>query len=78
MSGVLEPSLPDHNLYFMCIKRIHEVKKGPFHEHSSQLYSIATGVPNWGKVNGGLFKMYEVCFSFHILFCLREKNVNSF
>lgn len=43
----------------MCIKRIHEVKKGPFHEHSSQLYSIATGVPNWGKVNGGLFKMYE-------------------
>ncbi|KAJ7246605.1 hypothetical protein B0H12DRAFT_1235533 [Mycena haematopus] len=35
------------------------VKHGPFHEHSSQLYSIATGVPNWSKVNSGLFKMYE-------------------
>lgn len=40
--------------------RIHKVKYGPFHEHSSQLYSIATGVPNWAKVNSGLFKMYEV------------------
>lgn len=40
--------------------RIHEVKRGPFHEHSSQLYSIATGVATWKKVNSGLFKMYEV------------------
>jgi hypothetical protein len=40
--------------------RIYEVKRGPFHEHSSQLYSIATGVTSWKKVNSGLFKMYEV------------------
>jgi len=40
--------------------RIHDVKRGPFFEHSSQLFSIATGVPNWTKVNSGLFKMYRV------------------
>lgn len=45
----------------MQIMRIHEFKHGPFHEHSSQLYSIAVGVQNWGKVNSGLFKMYQVC-----------------
>jgi serine/threonine-protein phosphatase 2A activator len=61
VSAVLHPPLPDTNLYFMSIMRIHQVKHGPFHEHSSQLHSIATGVPNWGKVNSGLFKMYEVC-----------------
>jgi serine/threonine-protein phosphatase 2A activator len=56
---VLHPPLPPSNLYFMSITRINEVKHGPFHEHSSQLHSIALGVPNWGKVNSGLFKMYE-------------------
>ena len=60
VSAVLRTPLPPSNLYFMSIMRIHEVKKGPFHEHSSQLHSIAVGVPNWGKVNSGLFKMYEV------------------
>ncbi|KAJ4467737.1 hypothetical protein C8J55DRAFT_525722 [Lentinula edodes] len=59
VSAVLHPPLPPTNLYFMSIMRIHEVKQGPFHEHSSQLHSIALGVPNWGKVNSGLFKMYE-------------------
>ncbi|KAJ7682242.1 hypothetical protein DFH06DRAFT_1278028 [Mycena polygramma] len=59
VSAVLRPPLPASNLYFMSIMRIHQVKHGPFHEHSSQLHSIATGVPNWGKVNSGLFKMYE-------------------
>ncbi|KAJ7118562.1 hypothetical protein C8R43DRAFT_95208 [Mycena crocata] len=59
VSAVLHPPLPDTNLYFMSIMRIHQVKHGPFHEHSSQLHSIATGVANWGKVNSGLFKMYE-------------------
>ncbi|KAF8725239.1 hypothetical protein AX14_008211 [Amanita brunnescens Koide BX004] len=59
VSSVLEPPLPLTNLYFISIMRIHKVKYGPFHEHSSQLYSIATGVPNWAKVNSGLFKMYE-------------------
>ncbi|GBE90054.1 Serine/threonine-protein phosphatase 2A activator 1 [Sparassis crispa] len=59
VSAVLRPPLPLTNLYFMSIMRIHEVKHGPFHEHSSQLYSIATGVASWSKVNSGLFKMYE-------------------
>ncbi|KAJ7595266.1 hypothetical protein C8J56DRAFT_852365 [Mycena floridula] len=59
VSAVLAPSLPPTNLYFMSIRRIHQVKQGPFHEHSSQLHSIATGVPHWAKVNSGLFKMYE-------------------
>ncbi|KAF9554569.1 Phosphotyrosyl phosphatase activator [Agrocybe pediades] len=59
VSSVLHPPLPPTNLYFMAIMRIHDVKIGPFFEHSSQLYSIASGVPNWGKVNSGLFKMYE-------------------
>ncbi|KXN91754.1 Serine/threonine-protein phosphatase 2A activator 1 [Leucoagaricus sp. SymC.cos] len=58
-SAVLHPPLPSTNLYFLAITRIHNVKRGPFFEHSSQLYSIATGVPTWAKVNSGLFKMYR-------------------
>jgi serine/threonine-protein phosphatase 2A activator len=42
-SAILHPSLPPTNLSIM---RIHEVKRGSFQEHSSQLYSIATGVTN--------------------------------
>jgi serine/threonine-protein phosphatase 2A activator len=60
VSAVVHPPLPSTNLYFMAIMRILDVKTGPFHEHSSQLHSIAVGVPNWGKVNSGLFKMYQV------------------
>jgi len=60
VSAILRPILPQDNLYSMCVNRIHQVKHGPFHEHSSQLYAIATGVPNWAKVNSGLLKMYEV------------------
>ncbi|KAL4074734.1 hypothetical protein V8B97DRAFT_1868004 [Scleroderma yunnanense] len=59
VSAILRLPLPLDNLYFLCITRIHQVKHGPFHEHSSQLYAIATGVPNWSKVNSGLLKMYE-------------------
>lgn len=51
----------------MSIQRIHQVKHGPFHEHSSQLHSIAVGVPNWNKVNTGLFKMYEVLYLLMLL-----------
>lgn len=61
VNAVLHPPLPPTNLYFLSIMRIHEVKHGPFHEHSSQLYSIAVGVASWYKVNIGLFKMFEVC-----------------
>ncbi|KAG6816667.1 hypothetical protein H0H87_004027 [Tephrocybe sp. NHM501043] len=57
--AALQPELQPTNLYFMMITRIRQVKLGPFHEHSSQLHSIAVGVPNWRKVNSGLFKMYE-------------------
>ncbi len=60
VSSILSPPLPPTNFYFLAIMRIHDVKFGPFHEHSSQLHSIAAGVPNWGKVNSGLFKMFEV------------------
>ncbi|KAI0833849.1 Phosphotyrosyl phosphatase activator [Trametes gibbosa] len=59
VSAVLRNPLPPTNLYFMSIMRILQVKSGPFHEHSSQLYSIATGVQYWSKVHSGLFKMYE-------------------
>ncbi|KAH9838735.1 Phosphotyrosyl phosphatase activator [Rhodofomes roseus] len=59
VNAILHPPLPPTNLYFMSIMRIHEVKHGPFHEHSSQLHSIAVGVVSWSKVNSGLFKMYE-------------------
>ncbi|KAF8885873.1 hypothetical protein CPB84DRAFT_1837853 [Gymnopilus junonius] len=52
VSSVLSPPLSRTNLYFMAVMRIFDVKYGPFHEHSSQLYSIASGVPNWGKVLG--------------------------
>jgi serine/threonine-protein phosphatase 2A activator len=60
VSAAIHPPLPPTNLYFMAISRINEVKQGPFHEHSSQLHSIAVGVASWNKVNSGLFKMYEV------------------
>jgi len=45
-------------LFFGCIEFINNVKTGPFHEHSNQLYNIS-GVPTWTKMNSGLIKMYE-------------------
>lgn len=64
-----------HNEYMFisCIKYIKEVKKGPFAEHSNQLWSISA-VGSWSKINQGLIKMYkkEVLGKFpvvqHILF----------
>jgi serine/threonine-protein phosphatase 2A activator len=35
------------------------VKKGSLHETSPMLNDVS-GVPNWGKVNGGMVKMYQV------------------
>jgi serine/threonine-protein phosphatase 2A activator len=58
---------PSKNLYALLISRIHAVKRGPFHEHSSQLYSIALGVKGWGKVNSGLIKMFEVGLVFFFI-----------
>lgn len=44
-------------LFFGAVAFIHEMKRGPFHEHSPMLYDISA-VPNWNKVNIGLIKMY--------------------
>ncbi|GJQ84146.1 putative PPIases [Trypoxylus dichotomus] len=49
-----------HEYMFLgCIQYINSVKKGPFAEHSNQLWGIS-GVANWAKINGGLIKMYKV------------------
>ncbi|KAK9685171.1 Phosphotyrosyl phosphate activator (PTPA) protein [Popillia japonica] len=49
-----------HDYMFLgCIKYINSVKKGPFAEHSNQLWGIS-GVASWSKINGGLIKMYKV------------------
>ncbi|KAG8905279.1 Serine/threonine-protein phosphatase 2A activator 1 [Tulasnella sp. 417] len=55
----LNTPLDETTLYYQAVNRIHKLKTGPFNEHSSQLHSIATGVPTWWKVNNGLFRMYE-------------------
>ncbi|CAH1643259.1 unnamed protein product [Spodoptera littoralis] len=49
-----------HNdyMFISCIKHIKEVKKGPFAEHSNQLWSISA-VGSWSKINQGLIKMYK-------------------
>lgn len=60
-------------MFLSCIKHIKEVKKGPFAEHSNQLWSISA-VGSWSKINQGLIKMYkkEVLAKFpvvqHVLF----------
>jgi serine/threonine-protein phosphatase 2A activator len=55
-------------MFLGCIQHIHKVKRGPFAEHSNQLYNIS-GVPTWSKVNSGLIKMYkaEVLSKFPII-----------
>jgi serine/threonine-protein phosphatase 2A activator len=50
---------PFANLYTTSIARIHSLKRGPFNEHSPILYDIATTVPNWVKVHGGMMKMWQ-------------------
>jgi serine/threonine-protein phosphatase 2A activator len=36
-----------------------QVKKGSLHETSPMLNDVSS-VPNWGKVNSGMIKMYQV------------------
>lgn len=48
----------DEYMFLSCIKYIKEVKKGPFAEHSNQLWSISA-VGSWAKINQGLIKMYK-------------------
>lgn len=44
-------------MFYTAVDFIHQVKKGPFAEHSNQLWNIS-GVQDWAKINNGLFKMY--------------------
>lgn len=46
-------------MFLSCIEYINQVKKGPFAEHSNQLWSIS-GVGSWQKINAGLIRMYKV------------------
>ncbi len=39
------------NFYFAAIGFIHDVKTGPFHEHSPMLYDISGVRGGWGKIN---------------------------
>ncbi|KAJ2233324.1 Serine/threonine-protein phosphatase 2A activator [Coemansia sp. RSA 1286] len=48
----------DDYLYLRGIRFVMAMKRGPFFEHSRQLYDIS-GVPRWEKVNQGLRKMYS-------------------
>ena len=63
----------DRFMFLSAIQYIHQVKRGPFAEHSNQLWNISA-VENWSKINRGLFKMYcdEVLHKFpivqHLLF----------
>eukprot|EP00794_Sanderia_malayensis_P007815 gene7815-8661_t len=45
-------------MFLGCIKHINATKHGPFAEHSNTLWGISS-IPNWGKVNSGLIKMYK-------------------
>lgn len=69
---VVEQNKSEYML-FGCIDYILQVKTGPFHEHSNQLWNIS-GVETWTKVNSGLIKMYkgEIISKFpiiqHVLF----------
>ena len=47
------------NMYFGAIGFIHDVKKGPFWEHSPMLYDISGVRAGWGKINKGMIKMYN-------------------
>ena len=72
-------------LYIDAIRFIHQVKTGPFAEHSPILNDIAN-VPTWSKVNLGLMKMYQVevigkfpimqHFYFGSLIVFKESNKN--
>lgn len=49
----------EKNMYFDAIGFIHDVKKGPFWEHSPMLYDISGVQAGWGKINKGMIKMYN-------------------
>jgi serine/threonine-protein phosphatase 2A activator len=47
------------NMYFSAIQFIHDVKRGPFWEHSPVLYDISGIKDGWGKINKGMLKMWN-------------------
>nr|ABK24372.1 unknown [Picea sitchensis] len=48
----------DEYLYLSCVAFVKKVKKGHLAEHSPMIDDISA-VPNWGKVNSGMLKMYK-------------------
>ena len=62
-ADVAKPTAVDRerkrNMYFGAIGFIHDVKKGPFWEHSPMLYDISGVRAGWGKINKGMIKMYN-------------------
>lgn len=47
----------DEYIFHAAIHFIHQVKKGPFFEHSNRLWDISA-VEDWAKINKGLLNMY--------------------
>ena len=68
------------NMYFGAIGFIHDVKKGPFWEHSPMLYDISGIRAGWGKINKGMLKMYnaEVLSKFPVVQHFRFGSLFSF
>jgi serine/threonine-protein phosphatase 2A activator len=48
------------NMYFGAIQFVHQVKRGPFWEHSPMLYDISGVAKGWAKINKGMIRMYAV------------------
>ncbi|GAM21031.1 hypothetical protein SAMD00019534_042060, partial [Acytostelium subglobosum LB1] len=55
-AGVVDQNYNNY-MYLACIKFINTVKKGPFHEHSPDLYNI-TGAASWAKIHQGMMKKF--------------------
>ena len=70
----------NQNMYFGAIGFIHDVKKGPFWEHSPMLYDISGIRTGWGKINKGMIKMYnaEVLSKFPVVQHFRFGSLFSF
>lgn len=57
------------NMYFAATSFIHDVKRGPFWEHSPMLWDISGVRAGWAKINKGMLKMYaaEVLAKFPVV-----------